>query len=71
MKESWPDGRTGRDTDNMSIIPGLLRNLENKYLHNDPVLHLVKHRVDSHLELDEYPLHSTLKATRSSSNKAK
>lgn len=61
---SWPDRRTG-DMDNMSIILGLLCNLENKYLHNDPVVHLVKHRVHSHLELDEYPLRSALKGTHS------
>lgn len=61
---SWPDRRTG-DMDNMSIILGLLCNLENKYLHNDPVVHLVKHRVHSHLELDEYPRRSALKGTHS------
>lgn len=64
VQGSWPDRRTG-DMDNMSIILGLLCNLENKYLHNDPVLHLVKHRVHSHLELDEYPLRSALKGTHS------
>lgn len=57
--------------DNMSIILGLLCNLENKYLRNDPVLHLVKHRVHSHLELDKYPLHSTLKGTQSFSKTLK
>lgn len=62
MQGSCPDRQIG-DTDNMSIILGLLCNLENKYLRNDPVLHLVKHRVCSHLELDKYPLRGSLKGT--------
>lgn len=61
---SWADRRIG-DMDNMPIILGLLCNLENKYLHNDPVLHLVKHRVHSHLELEEYPPGCRLKETHS------
>lgn len=64
VQGSCPDRQIG-DADNTSVILGLLCNLENKYLRNDPVLHLVKHRVCSHLELDKYPLRGSLKGTRS------